>query len=719
MIPAKIFAGEGMWLPLYLKKLNEKKMKEMGLKISAEDIYNINHSSLKDAVVSLGGFCTAEFVSSKGLLFTNHHCGYDKIAGHSTVEHDYLEEGFWAKSNDKELPNPDLTASRLVRMEEVTGVIVPAIDTIENPLLKEQVKSRLIDSLKKSATEGTHYSAEIKSMYYGNEYYLSVYEVFQDVRLVGAPPSDIGKFGGDTDNWMWPRHTGDFSVFRVYVGPGGKPAPYSEDNVPYQPKELLEISLDGYKKNDFSMIYGFPGRTERYLTSYDIAHKMNIEQPTLIRMFDKMLAVKKAKMEADSQAKIQLASDYASLSNYHKYLKGQLKGLKDYDLLSRKQENEKAFLAWVNEKEARKEKYGNIFNETGDSYKKFRSITPGFYYFGYGMFRVSLVGQAFRFSQIESQLSSDEVEEDKLNNQLESLNKRVMKFLRNGYPELDQKTLTELLVMYYKNTPESQHPEYFKEIMEENDGEDPAVTIREYLQEEVYEETMLLDSQEVIDFFEKPKARHVEKDPLIQLIGKLVDHYRQKFISTYRSVDQTIEQQLKLYVAGMREWKENKKFYPDANFTMRLSYGVVEPYKPRDAVYYHFYTTQEGILHKEDPDDEEFDVPGKLKELLSEGDFGPYGEKDTLKVCFLTDNDITGGNSGSPVMNGKGQLIGLAFDGNWEAMTGDLVVIPELNRTINVDIRYVLFIMDEFADADNLLAELSVLKDGKKMNLVD
>lgn len=700
-------ADEGMWLPLYIKQLIEKKMQKMGLKLSADDIYSVNHASLKDAVMSLGGFCTAEVVSDQGLLFTNHHCSYDLIAKHSTMDHDYLDKGFWARTKEEELPNPGLTAKRLVRMEDVTKIINDQTQDL-NDAEKQQAIAKLSDSLSKAATEGTHYEADVKSFFYGNEYYLLVYEVFKDVRLVGAPPSMIGKFGGDTDNWMWPRHTGDFSVLRIYTDKDGNPAEYSPNNIPYKPKYYFPISLKGYNKGDFSMIMGFPGNTERYLSSRDIKYKMDVEQPTLINIFDKTLSIMKTKMDADPKAKIEMASNYASLANYYKYLVGQLKGLKDYDLVSEKKEEERNFLEWVNNDASRTQKYGDIFSNIDKAYDKYSGITPGFYYLAYGIFRLDGIGLLVRMERLKDALGKDASDFTR-DQAMKGAEETAKNYFRKNYPEVEKEIIISLMEMMAKNSPGSQLPPIFKEIQDKGKEEALADNVRPYLEKYVFGKTFLLDSSEVYDFLDNPKAKKLEKDPLLNMANGMIDFYRQNYINTYREVHNEINSQIKVYIEGLRKWKKDKNFYPDANSTLRLTYGSVEPYKPRDAVKYKYYTTYLGILQKDEPGDPEFDAPQKLLTLLKNKDFGRYATNDTLRICFLSNNDITGGNSGSPVIDANGNLIGLAFDGNWESMTGDLLVDPKYNRTISVDVRYVLFIIDKYANAQNIMKELKLV----------
>lgn len=849
--------GEGMWLPIVLEKMHEEEMKKKGMEIDAEDIYNINSSSIKDAIIRLnGGSCTAEIVSEDGLLFTNHHCAYDMISKHSTEENNYLEDGFWAESHKDEIPNQNYTASRLVKMEEVTGAIAPVMDTVEGRT-KRMVRKQLYDSLKESATKGTHYKASVESMYHGNEYYLMVYETFKDIRLVGAPPSDIGKFGGDTDNWSWPRHTGDFSVLRIYTGPNGKPATYSEDNKPYEPKHHLPISLSGYDKGDFAMIMGFPGNTDRYLTSSAIRHKMKEEEPTIIEVWDVILENMENKMEESKEAELKLASLHAGISNYFKYYKGQLKGLKNYDLIGKKSEKEEGFKKWVQKKEKRQNKYGDVLKKIEKQYNSIDQVAPGFYYYRYGFRLMQSIRYANRFNQFKEQLKSlkaSDAKQDKIDTLVSDFRKRAEEFFGNTYVGMQKSTLRDLMVMYGNNVPDEQRPDFFNNLIQSNPGQSVEKTVNQYMDnlfhipperrqdllgyairlhhlqkngvndslaeslkndvltyqrkvgpeearknlEETLEnfvqmtskddlpfmikkwlkesdgketatvveekvqdmfsgglfddQSILTDSATVKDAFDDLGSESIKEDPLVKVAkelenydhlnkeslvfdssktmsflndpdlwvldnenflsfgGEMSNFFRMSYARPYRQAKNRINDQMSLFMEGLRKWKKDKTFYPNANSTMRTNYGVVEPYIPRDAVKYEYYTTHKGIMQKQDPDDEEFQVPEKLKSLIKEKDFGQYGVDGTLKLCFLTDNDITGGNSGSPVINGNGNLMGIAFDGNWESMTGDLVINESVNRTISVDIRYVLFVIDKFADSDHIMNELDIVK---------
>ena len=704
------FAGndEGMWLPLYIKQLNEKKMQEMGMKLTADDIYSINHASIKDAILRLGtGFCTGELVSENGLVFTNHHCGYDAIAELSSVKDNFLENGFWASGYEKEIPIPGFTVSRLVSMRDVTKFIKDATKGVEEPDLKGRI-SQVSDSLVKSAVYDTHFEAEVKSYFGDNEFYLLVYETFRDVRFVAAPPASIGKFGGDTDNWMWPRHTCDFSVLRVYTGPDGRPADYNVDNVPYKPIKYFPISLKGIKENDFAMILGYPAETERYLSSYDIDFKQNIEQPTVIKIFGDALRIMKTDMDKDPQVNLSFASDYASLNNTYKYYVGQNLGLKKQGLVANYVEQENAFNNWLNADPQRKAGYGELLPGLEKSYKRFRSISPGYIYMGYGIFRLNMFNHVYNISKLLDDIAAKKPEGDIRLSVLEQ-QKQSNSFFDKKYLPTEKKVLQSLLIMYYYSEVNPDENAFFKEIMLKTKGKTPEEKINTYL-EKLYSKSILFDQAKLAKFFEQPNEKMLKNDPAIKMINDLIDVYRNNYMMTYMSVSNTIDNYHGKYIAALREWKSDRIFYPDANSSMRMTYGKVIPYFPKDGIYYDYRTTYLGILQKENPNDEEFKVPAKLHDLLIRKDFGRYAQNDTLYTCFLTDNDISGGNSGSPVINGEGQLIGIAFDGNWEAMTGDLVVNPKFNRTINVDIRYVLFMIEKFGGATRLINELKIIE---------
>lgn len=695
-------ADEGMWLPLHIKRLNEVDMQKMGLQLTAEEIYSVNNSSLKDAIVSIGGFCTGEMISKDGLMLTNHHCAYDAIQSHSSVKDDYLSDGFWAMSKDEELPNEGLTASFLVEMMDVTDVILSQLSDTLSEASRSLRINELSDSLEANAIKDTHYNARIKSFFNGNEYYLFVYETFEDIRLVGAPPSSIGKYGGDTDNWMWPRHTGDFALLRVYTDPEGKPAPYSPDNIAYHPKHHLPLSIAGVEQDDFAMIVGYPGGTDRFLTSHGVKQALEVEQPARIKIREKRLQIMKEDMDADPAVRIQYASKHAQVSNYYKYFKGQSKGLKRLKVYDKKKGNEEKFTKWVNEEESRTQKYGAALNDIGTNAEESDLQTLVGTYFGEAIFGIEMLQFAYGYNSLLMALAGEEISEAVLNEKISSLKKQSSEYFGNYNMPTDKKVCAAMLEMYYNGVPAEYHPKIFEKIEKKYKGD-----FAKYA-ESVYSKSFFASPEKLNIFLENPTSKKLIKDPGYQL---MFSAFGSLMLARAASggTNENLSKSERLYIEGLREMNPQIKYYPDANFTMRLTYGQVLDYFPRDAVYYNFYTTFEGMMEKEDPDNPEFIVPPKLKELYLKKDYGQYAEDGKLHVCFLTNHDITGGNSGSPVINANGELIGVAFDGNWEAMSGDIAFEKELQRSISVDIRYVLFIIDKYAGAKHLIEEMDIV----------
>ncbi len=702
---------EGMWLPMFVERLNFVDMQKMGLQLTAEEIYSINNSSLKDAIVGLSGggvggfFCTGEIVSDKGLLFTNHHCGFDKIQSHSTIEHDYLKDGFWAMSLEEELPNEGLAASFLVRMEDVTDSIIPFLSDTMNEASRSGEIRKIRNRLAKNAEEDGKYAARVSSFFGGNEYYLFVYTVYKDVRLVGAPPSSIGKYGGDTDNWMWPRHTGDFSIFRVYTGPEGESAEYSKENIPLKPAHHLPVSVDGYEEGDFAMVWGYPGGTERFLTSYGIQFKLDAYLPDLVEILGAQLDAWRAHMDANQAVRIQYASKYAQTANGWKLFQGQIRGLKRLKVAEKKQKIETDFQAWVNQNPERKEKYGEVLTNIEAGYKTLTADFPLLIYTALAGNGPEIFGYASQYGQLLEMLESksDQVVIDET---ITGLQAGMESHFKDYYAPADMDALAGLMEVYNKNVAAENQPEYFRELVEDFDGNFTA------LAEYVFNTSIFESQDQINDFLEKPKAKTIAKDPAYKLATGFMGMMGQ-VMGQYREANATIAKYDRLFIAGLREMHPDKVYYPDANSTMRMSYGSVQDYMAADAIYYDYYTTLAGVMEKEDPSNDEFIVEEDLKKLFENKDFGRYGQiidgQKKMVVCFLTTNDITGGNSGSPVINGNGELIGIAFDGNWEAMSGDIAFEPELQRTINVDIRYVLFIIDKMAGAQNLIDELTIV----------
>jgi hypothetical protein len=696
-----------MWLPMFVERLNYIDMQKMGLHLTAEEIYSINHSSMKDAIVGLsngaqpnGFFCTAEVVSDQGLLFTNHHCGFDAIQTHSTIEHDYLTDGFWAMSKEEELPNEDMSATFFIRMEDVTDSIVPFLsDTMSASSRSAKVKE-ITTRLKKNADPDKKYWVNVTSFFNGNEYYLFVYEVYTDVRLVGAPPSAIGKFGGDTDNWMWPRHTGDFSIFRVYTGPDGAPANYAKENVPLVPKYHLPVSLNGVEKGDFAMIWGYPGSTDRYLCSYGVEFQIKYFDPNIVRLLGEELKIWKEDMNADREVGIQYASKYASTANGWKYYMGEEQGLKKLNVKGEKEVIEAQFTKWVNLDQARKAKYGSVLSNLETGYANIGSKFEPFILAALGANSPELLGYAQTFGQLEGLMESKD-KTGAIDETITELREAAKVHFKDYSTSTDQKVFARMMEIYSKEMPADKQPEGFKKMVEKFKGDFTALAA------DVYGKSVFSTLDKVNAFLDKPSYKTIQKDPAYVLSNDLMG-VLMTMSGEYRSANQEIGKNERLFMAGLMEMSPEKAFYPDANSTMRMTYGSVQDYKGADAVYFDYVTHLSGVMAKEDPTNEEFIVPAKLKELYQKKDFGPYGTGDDLVTCFLTNNDITGGNSGSPVINGNGELIGLAFDGNWEAMSGNIAYEPKLQRTICVDIRYVLFIIDKYAGAKNLINELTI-----------
>lgn len=696
---------EGMWLPMFVERLNYVDMQKMGLKLTPQEIYDINHSSLKDAIVNLGNFCTAEVVSDKGLLFTNHHCGYDAIQTHSSIEHDYLTDGFWARSLQEELPNEGLTVSFLVKMDDVTSRVLSDVTSEMSESERSAAIGKAVEALKKEESADGKYDVSIKSFYNGNEYYRFVYEVYSDVRLVGAPPSAIGKFGGDTDNWMWPRHTGDFSIFRVYTAPDGKPATYSKENIPLKPKHSLKISLDGTERGDYAMIWGYPGSTDRYRTSHGIQATLNEINPAIIKVGGKILEIMKSDMDKSDEVRIQYASNYAGLANFWKNKIGESRGLKRLDVYDKKKEIENALSAWINADESRKEIYGTVLQDLTDVYNEQAEtkFNTNLWYLSISFFGSQAMGFPMKTQGMINILKSGQKGEE-LQASLAPFYEMGEEQFKDYNAATEEKIVAAILEMYRQDLPADALPDIFNLIDKKYKGD------VKLFAKKMFETSVLATPEKYKAFLAKPSLKVFEND----LAYKTTNSFYNSFMTQNMNAapqQQKLKKAQRLFVDALRKSNPDKVYYPDANSTMRVTYGQVLDYYPADAVHYDLHTYMEGIIEKEDPTNDEFIVPAKLKELYEKKDYGRWADKDgRMVVCFLSNNDITGGNSGSPILNGNGDLIGLAFDGNWEAMSGDIAFEPELQRTINVDIRYVMFIIDKFANAQNLIDELKFVK---------
>ena len=729
-------ANEGMWLPMFIKSLNIEDMQKQGLKLSAEEIYSVNSSSLKDAIVSMGGFCTGEIISNQGLMLTNHHCGYGAIQSFSTPKNNILKNGFWAKTKSDEKAVEGLFVTFLVRMEDVTAEVNKELVGITDEKDRAQKLKEIQKELIEKATKGTHYTAYIKDFYYGSEFYMFVNETFNDVRLVGAPPESVGKYGGDTDNWMWPRHTGDFSMFRVYMGKDGKPAEYSTENVPLKPKHHLPVNIKGVKEGDFAMIMGYPGSTDRYLSSYGVQQAIDIKGPTVVEVRDLKLKTMKNRMDAKEQVDIQYSAKYAQTANYWKYYQGQTEQLQTNKVVARKKQLEDQFVKWYSADPERQKKYGAALEDISTYYKLTNEYTVGnTYVMEAGVRGPDFVLFAFRTSRllgaIEStkakmdakiEAATDKSEKKELKKARKSAVKGLISRLetlseehfKNYNKILEEELVANLFDLYYKKVNKEQHPPFFANVNEAD--------FKEYARK-LFKTSPLMKKGKMKRLIRKlklgMKLKKIDKDQAIVAANDFLGMYFGS-AKKFAEAEKKMEEGYKLFVEGIRLMLPEKSFYPNANSTQRLTYGSVLSYPVSDRVKKMvrskdgldtFFTTMEGLIEKEDKNNPEFEIPARLKELYEAKDYGQYADENgKLRVNFLTNNDITGGNSGSPVIDGNGYLIGTAFDGNWEAMSGDISFENKVQRTISVDIRYTLFIIDKYAGARHLIDEMTVIK---------
>ncbi len=698
-----IWADEGMWLLPLLEKLNYATMQKMGLELTPDQIYSINNTSLKDAIVIFGRGCTAEVISPDGLLLTNHHCGHDEIQNHSLGDNNYLKDGFWAKTKSDELPNPGLTATFLIRIEEVTERVLGNVTDEMSENDRNAAVERVSKEIEEEVAKGTLYDGSVRSFYQGNRYFLFVYETYRDVRLVGAPPESIGNFGDETDNWMWPRHTGDFSMFRIYSDKDGNPADYSPDNVPLKVKYHIPISLKGIKEGDFTMILGNPGSTQRYITSWGLKEIYEVTNPNRIKIRGDRQNVLKEYMYADEKINNMYSTKYQRSSNYWKYSIGQNRGIKRLNLIDKKQQEEAGFTKWANADEKRKTEYGTVLKDIEtyltarkDAYSNLQKLQEVF------MSAIEITNLASSSFDYAFGLKSNETESEVFINIKSAFINNVDDFYKEYSAPIDKKVAEVLLETYARMTPEEYRPDFYKLIQAKYKG-----NYRKFV-DYVYGKSIFANKEKLKAFIDNPKLKILEKDPAYKMILS-VERRRYIDVMQYNKGKESFDRASRLYMKGRIEMNKDKVFYPDANFTMRLTYGKVGDYSPADAVHYNYYTSLEGVMEKENPDNPEFIVSDKLKELYNKKDYGRYGEKKYMPVCFTSDNDITGGNSGSPVLNARGELIGLAFDGNWEAMSGDIAFEYKVQKTINVDIRYILFIIDKFANAGHLIEEMTIV----------
>ena len=695
---AMAFAGEGMWIPMLLQ-YNEKEMQEMGMRITADDIYSINHSSLKDAIVLFGGGCTGEIVSDYGLLLTNHHCGYDYIQQHSSVEHDYLTDGFWAMDRSQELPCPGLTVIFLREMRDVTAQVLNEVTSEMTEAKRQATISENIKKIIAEVEKETKYKASVKPFFLGNEYYLLLNEEYTDVRLVGCPPSNIGKFGGDTDNWVWPRHTGDFSVFRVYAGKDGHPADYSADNVPYKPAKHLEISLKGADEGDFAFVFGYPARTSEYLPAIAVNQEANVIDPIAVDLRGKILDIYNTYQEKDKKVRIQYASKHAGLGNGWKKWMGVTEGINHFHGVEKKQAYEKDFMEWCNASRQRYP-YIGLLNAFEKKYQELEPYRVAYTYLSNAGLNIELIDFAGSFGRL-SRVTKETPQED-IDDMVASLKNATKAFFKDYHQPIDEEVAKSMLTEYLKQ-PADFRPGFLNEIKD----------VDSYVNE-LFSKSMFVNEEKVNEFldgFKASKAKKLQKDLALKAYQSMIEFYRNDVNPKMAPINKAIDSLQRIYMKGQMVMEPEKRFSPDANFTLRVTYGKVEGFKPQDGKTFRHFTTLDGIMEKENPDIYDYVVEPKLKELYNNKDYGRYADKDgTMHVAFTASVHTTGGNSGSPILNADGRLLGLNFDRCWEGTMSDLVYDPNICRNISVDIRYVLFIIDKFAGAKNLIAEMDIVE---------
>lgn len=698
-----LFAKEGMWIPILLEKYNLAEMQEMGFKLNAQDIYDVNNASMKDAVVIFGGGCTGELISGDGLLITNHHCGYRNIQSHSSVENDYLTDGFWAMNRSEELSNPGLTVRFLEYMEDVTEKVLEGTESISEEEKQNQIKKNSSAIQKEAAIDGK-FSTQIKPLFYGNQYFLYVYKIYKDVRLVGAPPSAIGKFGGDTDNWMWPRHTGDFSLFRVYADKNNEPAEYSEDNVPFKPKKFFPISMKGVQENDFTMVFGYPGSTMQYWPSKEVDITMNQRDPNRIKIRDTKLEIIGADMEADPKVRIQYAAKYAGISNAWKKWQGEIKGLKRLDAVNSKLAFEKEFKKWALENGEWESDYQEVFSNFETLYAQYKKYIHASDYYSEIVFRgVEIFRLAGQANSIVNNIENKQTDKVKLSRK--TMLGSLPRFFKDFNQTTDEKLFAELMPMLVEGVDDTFLPLDFAESINKFQSDK--------LIKKVYQKSILADKEKLTDLIENGSEKQLlklRKDPLFLMYNKLRMKSEMDISPKVRSINDEITANMKKYMAGIMDMKNGEPLPADANMTLRVAYGKVEGYLPKDGVAYKHYTTLSGIMEKDNPEIYDYDVPDRLKEIFNSGDFGKYEVNGDVPVCFTASNHTTGGNSGSPVVNANGELIGVNFDRGWEGTMSDIMFDPDQCRNIAIDIRYALFLIDRFAGAGYLLDEMEIVE---------
>ena len=703
LISIQTFADEGMWLPQLLQTLNEKQMKKLGMKINASDIYNINKGSLKDAIVSLGGFCTAEVISNQGLILTNHHCGFDAVQNHSSLDHNYIRDGFWAYNKSQELQNQGLFVSFIISIDEVTNAIVKDINNNMTEKERQSVIDKNIAQLKKDYKKEAYQDIIIRPFFEGNKYFLFVTETYKDVRLVGAPPASIGNFGKDTDNWMWPRHTGDFSMFRIYADKNNHPAEFSPENVPYTPKKSLTISLKGMKEGDFTMVFGFPGRTNEYLSAAAIKQIMTVNDPTKIKIRHEALVLMKSFMTKDEQIKIQYAAKYASIENAYKKWQGEVLGLTKSNAIQKKLDYQAEFTSKLQTNPQWQSQYGKILDELSAAYTEIEPLSFARDYYNEIMPKIELFNVAAALSTHISNLGKDDAANVDRN---KKINGKIDDLFNEYNAVLDQQLFEKLLTMYVNDQPKENTSPLLQELLS-------IKTIHE-VANDIYTASVMTKADNIKSILagdSKSVINIIKNDNLFRLYSDINETYTNKIGNKISGIQLNINKLQRQYMEAQLTVFNDKVFYPDANSTLRVAYGNVKGYQPRDGMNYDFYTYMDGVMEKYKPGDYEFDLPKKLIDLYNAKDFGQYAAADGRQpVCFIAANHTTGGNSGSPALDANGYLVGLNFDRVWEGTMSDINYDPNICRNIMVDIRYVLFIIDKFAGASNLIEEMKIVR---------
>lgn len=697
------FAEEGMWLPIMLKQL-EGDMQNKGLKLSVEDIYSINQGSLKDAVTLFNGGCTAELVSTKGLLLTNHHCGFSAISSLSTIENDYLKNGFWAYKMEDEKPAAGVVVTFIISIEDVTAKISPSLNDKMTASERAKVIKELSSKIESEAVAGTHYEAAVKPFFYGNDFYLFITETFKDIRLVGAPPSSIGNYGGETDNWMWPRHTGDFSMFRIYAGKDNKPAAYSKKNVPFVPRSHFTISTAGVKEGDFTMVYGFPGTTQEYLPSYAVDLIQNVQDPNRVAIRAERIEIIDQAMRSNDTIRLEYAAKTRRLANAYKKWDGEMTGLKKNDAVGKKQKQEVNFIYWT-DMNAEGKKYQSVLNDFKSVYKQYTPLSNAVDYTNEAAFGIEILTYAKLYGKLVAMCAIDSMPDSLITKEADKLLKSSIGYFKNYRPAIDKKVFAALIKMYCDSVDASIKPEYVKDQQKKFNYDYNAYAADVFAKSFM---TSYEGVEKVLTNFKRKSVKKINNDPAYALYYSIAKKYEVIAAEKIIPLNDSIARLQRNYMQAQRMFQKDKLFYPDANSTLRITYGKVKGYYPRDGVYYQPITTLNGLMEKNDPANDDFEVPAKLKTLYDNKDYGRYEVNGDVPVAFIATNHTTGGNSGSPVLNANGELIGTNYDRVWEGTMSDIMYDPNRCRNISLDVRYTLFIIDKFAGAKNLIDEMDI-----------